>query len=118
MVEKVEIYDEYITNMEWLKEIKKICETKISVRPDYNAEEGAKKKKTEEQMTKLLWSVMTEIDELELQSEHTKSINQLLTMQKKACLQDIIRVSDTQSIIQIMLSGPSGNKSFSKYVKI
>jgi len=36
MVAKVDVYDEYITNTEWLKEIKKICETKISVRPNYN----------------------------------------------------------------------------------
>jgi len=61
------VYDEYITDGDWWKELEKVAKDKLSVRPSYDSKEGDdKKKKSEEQMTKILWQLMTAFDQNDL----------------------------------------------------
>lgn len=93
-----------MTNNEWRDELKKIVVDKISVRPDLGKEEAkGQRQKTDEQMTKMLWMLMTGFDENDLQFEHSKAINQLLSMQRKACLQDMLNRGKIEQVVDTLL---------------
>jgi len=56
-----------VTTNEWWKELEKVVKDKISVRPGYrDSEKDSQKKKTDEQMTKMLWALMTSFDNNDL----------------------------------------------------
>lgn len=118
-VTDVEVFEDYVTTTEWWDELLKVANEKISVRPSYNApEQGQEKKKTDEQMTKILWGLMTSFDNNDLQIEHSKSINQLHSMQRKSCLQDLINQAQVDQVMPLMLQGENGKRNFSRYLKV
>jgi len=70
------VFDEFVKEAEWWKELQAVAKSKISVRPDAGAkDQGEARKKTDEQMTKLLWTLMTSFDVNELQLEHSRAVN-------------------------------------------
>lgn len=69
-------------------------------------------------MTKILWQQITTLQEDDLQGEHQKAMAQLLSIQKKMCLQDIIVKSNINEIMPILNADDSSKKNFAKFLKI
>lgn len=118
-IEEVAVYTEYLDDDAWWKELEKVSKDKISVKLEHSAKEGDQKRgKTDEQMTKILWQLMTTFDENDLQTEHSNAISHLLSIQRKSVLQDIISKANIESIMPILLSDEKGKKNFAKFIKL
>jgi len=61
---------------------------------------------------------MDGFDTSDLQVEHSKAINQLLSMQRKSTLQDIIKRANIDMVLPILLNDEKGKKNFGKYMKL
>lgn len=69
-------------------------------------------------MTKILWQLMTNFDENDLQTEHSNSISHLLSIQRKSCLQYIINKASIETSLPVLLANEKGKKNFAKYMKL
>lgn len=93
--EAVEVFDAYEKDEVWWKELKDIVEKKFVAKLPATAsvDDNAESKKNDEQMTKLLYSIMTDFDASQLQFEYAKAVEQMLVEQRKDCLFAIINVA-------------------------
>ena len=93
--EAVEVFDAYEKDEVWWKELKDVVEKKFVAKLPATAsvDDNAESKKNDEQMTKLLYSIMTDFDASQLQFEYAKAVEQMLVEQRKDCLFAIINVA-------------------------
>jgi hypothetical protein len=69
-------------------------------------------------MTKLLYSTMTSFDSKKLSIEHSSAIDQLLTIQRKVCLFEIIKEGKQETVLPELQKTPEDQVIFSKFLKI
>jgi hypothetical protein len=79
-VKDIEVFDAYEKDETWWKELKEVVEKKFAPKPAATAsvDHNAESEKNDEQMTKLLYSIMTDFDASQLQFEYAKAVEQML----------------------------------------
>jgi len=116
---EVPVFDAFVKDEEWWKELKEVVKKKISVKPDKNAESsGEEKKKNDEQMTKLLHAVSTTFDANQLQYEHARAVDQMLVQQRKVCLFGIINEGHQEEVLPDLLRTEEAQSTLSKFLKM
>ena len=116
---EVPVFDAFVKDEEWWKELKEVVKKKISVKPDKNASgSGEEQKKNDEQMTKLLHSVSTTFDANQLQYEHARAVDQMLVQQRKVCLFGIINEGHQEEVLPDLLRTEAARSRLSKFLKM
>ena len=117
--DEVPVFDAFVKDEEWWKELKEVVKKKISVKPDKNASgSGEEQKKNDEQMTKLLHSVSTTFDANQLQYEHARAVDQMLVQQRKVCLFGIINEGHQEEVLPDLLRTEAARSRLSKFLKM
>lgn len=92
---EMNLFEDYNTNEEWWNEVTAFIMANLSSKLSQEATESTAsfKEKTDDQMTSMLWQIKDSFDKNDLQVEHSKAITQLITLQRKNCLVDILKIA-------------------------
>lgn len=118
--EGVPVFDAYEKDLTWWKELKDVVVKKFVPKPaaDASTDDTAEKTKNDEQMTKLLYSIMTDFDPSQLQFEHAKAVEQMLVEQRKDCLFAIVNSAQQEEVLPGLLGSEDAQSNFSKFLKM
>lgn len=117
--EDIAVFNGYEKDETWWKELKEVVVKKFAPKPAANAQtdDSAEKKKNDEQMTKLLYSIMTDFDTSQLQFEHVRALEEMLIEQRKSCLFAIVNNAQQEEVLLGLLGSDAAQLNFSKFLK-
>jgi hypothetical protein len=113
---KLEAIPDFEKDEDWKKGLDKAMKT-ISKKPESRSEqEEGLQQKTEEKMTKLMFSVITDFDNKSLAIEHSKAVKRALLQIQKDCFFKILSNSDMNELIPELIGSEEERAKFIRFL--